>query len=169
MKKTSVLIITLICLATISCTQKTDVAAEKDAVLKALQEEGDAFAANDMNRLAAIHIQDSTDTRIGSGCTYFNTWQGWNEIKKLYEDYIKRNSGDTTWQNPQNIKENVIMKVTGNSAWVLCDNIWEYTFNGESFRQANKQLAIFEKVNGEWKFAFDSFMEKPAENEETSE
>jgi hypothetical protein len=169
MKKPALLIFAIICLATVSCTQVTDVATEKEAVLKALQEEGDAYAALDMNRLAAIHIQDSTDTRLATGCTYNTIWKGWDEIKKLYEDYFTRNTGDSAWQNPKNIKENIIMKVTGNSAWVLCDNIWEFTFNGEYFRQGNKQLAIFEKVNGEWKFAFNSFMEKPAENEEISE
>jgi hypothetical protein len=57
------------------------------------------------------------------GATYYNLYKGWDEIKNLYENYIKVNSTDSSWKNPRNYKENVMMKVAGNSAWLVCDNI----------------------------------------------
>lgn len=161
MKKSTILIFVLIFLACISCKENIDIAKEKEAILKVLHEEGDAFAKNDLNRLSAIYIQDSTQTRLGLGATYYNLYKGWDEIKNLYQDYIKYNSTDSSWQNPRNFKENLIIKVSGNSAWILCDNIWEFEYNNVAQRRTNIQIAFFEKVNGGWKFSFDAFIQKP--------
>ncbi len=72
-------------------------------------------------------------------------------------------------KNPRNLKGNLIIKVTGNSAWILCDNIWEYEYNNVAEKQTNMQIAFFEKVNGEWKFSFDAFIQKPVAKAEASE
>ena len=157
MKKPLFVLSAVILLTCISCKEKIDVAKEKEAVLKVLQEEGDAFAANDLNRLSAIYIQDSTQTRVTSSTIY----KGWTEVKKLYEGYIKYNSTDSSWVNPKNIKENVIIKVAGNSAWVACDNIWEFEYNNVPGKLTNMQIVFFEKINGEWKISFDAFIQKP--------
>lgn len=157
MKKSLFVLSALILLICVSCKEKIDAAKEKEAVLKVLQEEGDAFAANDLSRLSSIYIQDSTQTRV----TFSTIYKGWTELKKLYEDYIKYNSTDSSWVNPKNIKENVIIKVAGNSAWVVCDNIWEYEYNNVQEKQTNMQIAFLEKINGEWKISFDAFIPKP--------
>ena len=157
MNKPLLVLSTLIFLTCVSCKEKIDIAKEKEAVLKVLQEEGDAFAANDLSRLSAIYIQDSTQTRVTSSTIY----KGWSELKKLYENYIKLNSTDSSWVNPKNIKENIIIKITGNSAWVVCDNIWEFEYNNTPWKQTNMQIAFLEKINGEWKISFDAFIPKP--------
>ena len=71
--------------------------------------------------ISAIYIQDSTQTRLGQGTTSFRVYKGWDEISKLYENYFKVNSTDSSWKNPRNYKENLIIKVAGNSAWILCN------------------------------------------------
>ena len=88
MKKLLFGVSALIFLTLISCEEKIDVAKEKEAVLKVLQEEGDAFAANNLNRISAIHIQDSTLTRLEQGVNSLTIYKGWTDIKKLYENYI---------------------------------------------------------------------------------
>lgn len=161
MKKSLFLISALIFFICISCKEKIDITKDKEAILNLLQEEGDAFAVNDMKRISAIYIQDSTQTRLGQGTTSFRIYKGWDEISKLYENYFKVNSTDSSWKNPRNYKENLIIKVAGNSAWILCDNIWEFEYNNVAGKQTNMQIAFFEKVNGEWKFSFDAFIQKP--------
>jgi hypothetical protein len=79
-------------------------------------------------------------------------------LKSLYESYLAGNIQDTSWKNPRNIKENVILKITGNTAWLICDNIWKYEFNDKSVEWGNVQIAFFEKMNGEWKFSFNAFV-----------
>jgi tetratricopeptide (TPR) repeat protein len=163
MKKVIYVFFAIILLTVTSCKQKIDVTKEKEAVLKVLHEEGDAFAVNDLNRIFAIHIQDSTATRLEIEKIY----AGWDEIKKLYENYIKENSTNSSWKNPKNLKENIIIKVVGNSAWVICDNIWKWDYQGKAQESGNIQIAFFEKVNNEWKFSFNGFALKPETNTET--
>ena len=169
MKKSLLLIFGLIILTCSSCKEKIDIAKEKEAVLKVLREEGDAFVANDLKRISAIHIQDSTQTRLGQGPTSATIYKGWDRINRLYENYFKANSTDSSWKNPENLKENLIIKIAGNSAWVLCDNVWEYEFDNAAQKQTNIQIAFFEKVNGEWKFSFNAFIQKPVPKPEPEE
>ncbi|MBN1819176.1 MAG: nuclear transport factor 2 family protein [Prolixibacteraceae bacterium] len=128
---------------------------EKEAVLKVLQEEGDEFAVNNLEKVLALHIQDETATRI-EGITIYS---GWDDIKALYEKYITRNMADTVFINPRNIKENCIVNVNGNSAWVVCDNTWKWEIEGQPRESKNKQIAVLKKDNGNWKFALNAFVE----------
>ena len=161
MKKSLFVLSALILVTCLSCKEKIDVTTEKEAILKVLHEEGDAFAVNDLKRIAAIHIQDSTATRLEQGPESYKIHRGWGEIKKLYENYIKENSTDSSWKSPENLKDNIIIKVNGNSAWVICDNTWKYVYKNVPGEGTNMQIAFFEKVNGEWKFSFNAFVPKP--------
>jgi hypothetical protein len=168
MKKSLFVFTALIFLACISCKQKIDISKEKEAVLKVLREEGDAYVVSDMKRIAAIHIQDSIDTRLAQGPDSYKIYKGWNEIQKMYENDIKIKP-DTSLKNPKNLKENIIVKVVGNSAWVICDNTWKYNYNNVPEKTTNIQIAFFEKINGEWKFSFDAFVQKPEPKDKTEE
>ena len=154
MKKTSFIFIAVSLLACYSCQEKIDVEKEKAAIIEVLNAEGSAFAANDLERVFALHVQDELATRLDG----YRIYRGWDEIKSLYESYLAGNIQDTSWKNPRNIKENVILKVTGNTAWLICDNIWKYEFNNKSVEWGNVQIAFFEKMDGEWKFSFNAFV-----------
>jgi hypothetical protein len=161
MKKSLTVLFALILIACYSCKEKIDVNKEKEAILNLLQKEGDLFVANDLQNIFAIHIQDSTATRLEHGTDSYNIYKGWDEIKNLYEEYVKRNTADSSYKNPKNFKENIIIKVVGNSAWVLCDNTWKYIYNNVPEENTNIQISFFEKVGGEWKFSFNAFIQKP--------
>jgi hypothetical protein len=154
MKKYQFLFIALIFLLCYSCQEKIDVEKEKAAIIEVLNAEGSAFAANDLERVFALHVQDELATRLDG----YRIYRGWDEIKSLYESYLAGNIQDTSWKNPRNIKENVILKITGNTAWLICDNIWKYEFNDKSVEWGNVQIAFFEKMDGEWKFSFNAFV-----------
>ena len=154
MKKTSFIFIAVSLLACYSCQEKIDVEKEKAAIIEVLNAEGSAFAANDLERVFALHVQDELATRLDG----YRIYRGWDEIKSLYESYLAGNIQDTSWKNPRNIKENVILKVNGNTAWLICDNIWKYEFNNKSVEWGNVQIAFFEKMDGEWKFSFNAFV-----------
>ena len=161
MKNFLIVISVIFFIASISCKEKFNAPREKEAVLKVLQEEGDAFAKNDLNRLYSIYIQDSTQTRLGIGHTYQRIFEGWNDVQKLYENYAKMNSSDSSWKNPRNLKENLKIKVSENSAWVLCDNIWEFQIDSTDRKQINNEITFLEKINEEWKISFKAFIQKP--------
>ena len=62
--------------------------------------------------------------------------------------------------NLVNTKENVIIKVAENSAWLTCDNIWTWTVEGEPIGYNNIQILFLEKIKGDWKISFSSFYSK---------
>jgi hypothetical protein len=160
MKKYQFLLIGLIFLSGYSCQKKVDVEKEKAAIIEVLNAEGNLFAANDLEGVFALHVQDEMATRLDG----YRIYKGWDEIKSLYESYIAGNTQDTTWKNPRNIKENIILKVTGNTAWLICDNIWKYEFNNKPIEWNNVQIAFFEKADGKWKYSFNAFVPaRPAE------
>ena len=143
---------------------KAPVAKEKEAIIKVLYEEGATFAAFDMESLSALHVQDESDTRLAGTKVY----SGWGEIETLLKSYIERNKKDTISENVRNEKENIILKVTGNSAWVICDNIWKWEAKGEPQNMQNIQIAFLEKIDGEWKISFNAFV-TVAEEEDDDE
>jgi hypothetical protein len=162
MRKSVLFLTAFFLLTSYSCQQKVDVEKEKAAIIQVLNEEGSAFAANDLEKVLALHVQDEMDTRYDGDKIY----KGWGEIKSLYESYIERNKQDTIYTNPRNIKENIILKVTGNTAWLMCDNIWRYDVNKEVQEWKNIQISFLEKTDNGWKFSFNAFVPLPEEEKE---
>lgn len=140
-----------------SCQPKVNVENEKEAIMAVLQEESDGLKSMDKGRIFATHIQDSEEVRLELGVYGYNTYQGWDEIESLLGDYVE--GGQPL--EMENSKENVILKVTGNSAWLTCDNVWKMNNGdaGEGF--SNIQIVFLEKVKGEWKISFTAYYSKP--------
>lgn len=154
MKKYVLTLFALIMLAGTSCKETIDTEKEKEAILQVLLDEGKTFAVHDMEGLSALHIQDETALRLQGG---ENVYQGWNDIKTLFEGYMEYNK-ENPGLNIKNEKENVITKVFGNTAWTVCDNIWKWDENGKTSGFNNKQLTFLEKVNGDWKISCVAFI-----------
>lgn len=135
-----------------ACAQKdSNLEKEKEAIIKVLYAEGERFIDYDMEGITDLHITDATAVRFNG-----NVIQGWEEIEALYKRYIERNS-QTEAMGVKNEKENIIIKVTGKQAWVICDNIWSWEEDGEENTSTNTHIAFLEKVGGNWKFAFNAF------------
>ena len=131
---------------------------EEKAILDVLNEEGAAFIALDMDRLAAIHIQDESAARLQLNSD--KVYSGWPEIKANFERMFE-SVKNSAFENPKNSKENVHIKVTGKTAWVVCDNVWKWNEEGEAKESVNKEIAFLEKDKGKWKFSFYTFLNKP--------
>jgi ketosteroid isomerase-like protein len=143
----------------ISCQQSVNLEQQKEAILAVLDTEGQAFAAKDKERLYGLFVQDALNTRLDYISREYQLMEGFEAIKSLYEQYW---GNWTTEGNPRNLKENAIIRVSGNNAWVLCDNIWEWDTEAGTMRNANTQTTFLEKIKGAWKISFMSFMAKPA-------
>ena len=137
----------IILIAGTSCQQKVNIEKEKEAILAVFQEQADAIKAGDVERALAVHVQDSLETRLELGIYGYRTYKGWDEVGKLMGDALDG------WQveDAVNRKENMILKVTGNTAWLTCDNIWEWSVDGEPGGYDNIQITFLEKIKGEWK------------------
>jgi ketosteroid isomerase-like protein len=150
---------TIILLASTSCQQQIDIEKEREAIIKVLHEFEDSFAAFDMENLSEAHVQDESDTRLAGTELH----QGWNEIETLLNSYIEYNKKEPFGENFRNEKENIRLKVTGNTAWAICDNIWKWEdAKGEPGGFQNIHISFLEKIDGEWKFSFNAYVASPA-------
>ena len=120
MKRYFWLLITLFAFFATACEQAPGLEKEKEAILAVLHEDSDAVIAKDFDRVKAIHVTDAQETRVELGIYGYNIYKGWEEVGGLLSDYIEGNPADEFAYR----KENVEIKVTGNSAWLTCDNIW---------------------------------------------
>lgn len=140
-----------------SCQPEVNVEKEKEAIMAVLQEEAAGLKAMDKDRIFATHIQGSEEVRMELGVYGYNTYQGWDKIEALFGDYVE--GGEPMAM--ENFKENVIMKVTGNSAWLTCDNVWKANQSSTENEISNIQIVFLEKVKGEWKISFSAYYSKP--------
>ena len=153
-------ILAILLIAGTSCEQTVNVEKEKEAILAVLEEEGKAMLAKDKERLFALHVQDDLETRLELGEYGFNTYKGWGEVSGLLGDAVG-GDGQLMNANAVNRKENMIIKVTGKTAWLTCDNIWEFNNDGEKGGYSNIQVNFLEKIKGEWKISFAAYYSKP--------
>jgi len=139
-----------------SCQPKVNLEKEKEAIMAVLREESEGLKAMDKDRIFATHIQDSDEVRMELGVYGFNTYHGWDKIEALLGDYVEGSEPLAL----ENSKQNVILKVTGNTAWLTCDNVWKDKNGGEG-GFSNIQIVFLEKVKGEWKISFSAYYSKP--------
>ena len=144
----------ILLLVGVSCQTGINAEKEEEALLDVLRQEAEAMLSGDMEAVFALHTQDVQETRLELGVFGYNTYEGWDAIKTLLTDAAP----GLKHANIVNIKENVISKVNGNSAWLKCDNIWKWNDDGgEQEGYENLQVVFFEKIKGEWKIAFASY------------
>lgn len=151
-------LVPLFLLTASSCQSESRDEKEKEAILAVLHEESAATLALDKERLYSLHVQDDAETRLEMGAYGWNTFQGWDQIEQLLSDFMDGSGID---ENAVNSKDNVLIKVTGNAAWLVCDNLWEWTSDGHAGGFNNLQIAFFEKIKGEWKISFSAYYTKP--------
>lgn len=142
-----------------SCQPKVNVEKETEAILAVLQEEAEGLKTMDKDRVYATHMQDSQETRMELGVYGYNIYEGWDDIESLLGDYMEGGEHMTH----DNSKENVIIKISGNSAWLTCDNVWSWTTEDGEDGFSNIQITFLEKVKGEWKISFSAYYNKPVE------
>ena len=143
-----------------SCQPSVNVEKEKEAIMTLLKAEGDAALARDMELVSDIYVHDELTTRLEMGQYGYNRYEGWEEVERLIGDFLE-GEGSLGGDNPVNRKENVLIKVMGNTAWLTCDNIWEWTIEGEKGGYNNIQVLFFEKIKGDWKISFTAYYTKP--------
>lgn len=153
-------ILAVLLIAGTSCEPTVNVEKEKEAILAVLEEEAAASLAKDVERVFALHVKDDLETRLELGEYGFNTYTGWDEVGELLGDALS-GEGAMAGENAVNRKENMVIKVTGNTAWLTCDNIWEWTIDGNKGGYSNIQVTFFEKIKGKWLISFAAYYSKP--------
>lgn len=142
-----------------SCQPKIDVEKEKEAIMKVIQTESETARDANFEGLASCYVQDELNTRLNYSVNNYEVTTGWEKVKKILEGFTASTGQD--YSGIKITKDNAVIKVTGNTAWLICDNNWKGTFGGTEVQNENIQVTFLEKVDGNWKISFAAWIEKP--------
>jgi hypothetical protein len=139
------------------CEQALDMEKEKAAIIKVINQETESYLERDFDAMFATHVHDSLNMRLTAGADNYVFAEGW-------EDVSKHMSGDETEDELNSDlhikveKTNYRMKVYPGSAFVVCDQKWTSTFVDDITEIESIQVRFLEKIEGEWKISFVSFI-----------
>ena len=159
MKKYFLLFAAIMLIAGTSCQQKVDIEKEKEAIMKVVQAESETARNGDVDGLKSCYIQDEYNTRLNVGRESYNIITGWEQLGEMFGPFEENAQGD--FGNLIISKENAVIKVMGNTAWLICDNVWKGVVDGNELKSDNIQITFLEKVDGAWKFSFAAWIVKP--------
>jgi len=164
MKKKQIPVILIALLAMVSCQNKIDVDKEVEAILNVIQAEGNAHATHDLNGLKNAYIHDSLTVRVHTRKSNYSILEGWDQVNSLFESWMSMDM--SSYKNIKQSKANVVLKVLDNSAWLVCDNVWNFEVDGEPVEDSEIQITFLEKVDSEWKISFNAIVTKPGPKRE---
>ena len=164
MKKLKVLPILIALLAGISCENNTDINKEVEAIMEVIQMEGNAHATHDLEGLQNAYIHDSLTVRVHTRKTNYSILEGWDQVNSLFESWLTMDM--SKYKNIVHSKENVIVKVIDDCAWLICDNVWDLEYEGNPINDSEIQITFLEKIDNEWKISFNAIVTKPGPKRE---
>jgi hypothetical protein len=148
-----------LCPASPAVAIQEDASADEAAIVSLLEEESRLAVAGDLDGLLALYVQDDRNARLSVTRTVSAMITGWEAVREHQENLLA--SAWMDWPDKEFSKENVWVKVHGDDAWAVCDNVWRWR-EGEQRKQfQNIQITICEKHGGRWKIAFQAFVRDP--------
>jgi ketosteroid isomerase-like protein len=167
MKKYLLLFTAIIMVSGISCQKKVDIEKEKQAIMAVINAESETARTGDVNGLSSCYIQDEYNTRFMVGKNNYQILTGWDKLAPLFESLKANAEIDDSVMTFT--KENEVVKVTGNTAWVICENNWKMKTEEGERKVESIQITFLEKVDGVWKFSFAAWIPKPEPEVATAE
>jgi ketosteroid isomerase-like protein len=135
-------------LAAAACQQKTDVAAEKEAIKAINQKELEACENFNYEGEAEIWLHEPyivhTRAKIDSGV------KGWEALSRHYKDLYSRLKQDPN-SEVEFTAENFDIQIEGDNAFLMYDETMEGVLNGQKYSHEKRVYKYFLKKDGEWK------------------
>ena len=172
MRYTILILLSIVLVGFTACKQEQQVNYEKErkAIIAVINKETDAYLARDYDAVYSTHVQDSLNMRLTAGADNYVYLEGWEQVgKHLLGDETEDDLSPDLHISVE--KSNYRMKIYPNSAFVVCDQKWSSEF-GEDVTEINSiQVRFLEKIDGEWKISFVSWIGTSGYNdmEETEE
>lgn len=162
MKNLMLFLTAVIFTALSSCVEKIDIEKEKEAIKAVFELEKEGFFAQDLEVMAETWIQEPSSVKIFMSAEGQTKFEGWDAISKNSREDV----ADTTWDRKQftlTFKDYQINILDDESAWVMCNAIWEGTYQGAPVKTVQTRIQVLEKTDGKWKFALMALYNQPQE------
>jgi hypothetical protein len=167
MKKNLLVLFALIFLTGTSCKEKIDIEKEKEAIKAVFEQEKDGFFRQNFATMAETWSQEPSSVKIYMSAEGQTKFEGWDAISK--QD--RQNVADTTWDRKSvnlTFRNFQINLLDDEAAWVMCEALWEGTYQGNPMNMVQTRINILEKTGGKWKFTLMAIYNQPQENKITN-
>lgn len=165
--KKLILSLAVIIIAMAACKESTippvDIEVEKEAILKVIQNESEFARDGKLQEFYNLYLQNESTFYLGVTENMSRYYEGYNEIASNFEFLAERKEMDYSWVTIS--KNNPKFKIYQNTAWVVCENIWQGKKDTLSVNNESLQVTFLEKHNNDWKISFIGFMPKLSEKE----
>ena len=139
------------------CQQSIDYEKEREAIIDVINRETQAYVDRDMEAVFDTHVHDSLNMRLTAGTDDYVFIEGWDaHAKHLAGDETEDDLGPDYHIKVE--KSNYRMKIYPQSAFVVCDQVWTSAYEDDTTRIKSIQVRFLEKIEGEWKISFVSFI-----------
>lgn len=157
MKYPLLILSALIAVLSTGCEKSIDLEKEKAAIIEVINKETETYLARDFDGMFNTHVQDSLNMRLTAGADNYVFAEGWEDVSKhMTGDETEDDLGPDLHIAVE--KTNYRMKIYPSSAFVVCDQKWTSNY-GEDVTEINSiQVRFLEKIEGEWKISFVSFI-----------
>jgi ketosteroid isomerase-like protein len=153
------MMLAIIFLFSLGCSQQQGTSDEEAAVVALLEQESQLAIEGDIDGLLSLYVQDDKNARLSVTKSVSAMITGWEAIREHQVNLLESDWMD--WKEKTFSKENLWVKVNGNNAWAVCDNIWRWREEDQRKQFQNIQITTCEKHNGRWKIAFQAFIRDP--------
>lgn len=143
----------------VSCQQQADPEAEKQAIIDVINAETQAYMDFDFEGVISYYVQDSLNFRLTTGADNHVFLEGWGEVEAFFRDELIDSNPNTPEDTHVRVeKDHYRIKLYEDAAYVICNETWTYTRPDNLIEIKSLQVRFMEKVEGEWKIAFLSFI-----------
>jgi len=157
MKYTILFAFILAAFAFAGCEQPIDYEKEKAAIIAVMEKETQSYIDRDFEAMYSTHVQDSLNMRLTAGPSNVVFAEGWDEVSRhMSGDQTEDDLGPDLHITVE--KSNYRMRIHPQSAFVVCDQKWATDYDGDIVEMNSIQVRFLEKVEGEWKISFVSFI-----------
>ncbi|MCK5067025.1 MAG: hypothetical protein KAR16_06295 [Bacteroidales bacterium] len=157
MRYTILFILVIAAVSFTACEKPIDYEKERADIIAVINLETDAYLARDFETCCATHVHDSLNMRLTAGPDSYVFLEGWEQVGKHLsgdetEDDLSPNLNITVE------KSNFRMRIYPSSAFVVCDQLWTSKFDDDVTEISSIQVRLMEKIEGEWKISFVSWV-----------
>jgi hypothetical protein len=157
MKYTILFALIIAAFAISGCEKAIDYEKEKAAIIALMEKETQTYIDRDFEGMFSTHVQDSLNMRLTAGADNYVFAEGWEDVSRhMTGDETEDDLGVDIHITVE--KTNFRMKIYPVSAFVVCDQKWTSQYEDEVVEMKSVQVRFLEKIEGEWKISFVSFI-----------
>lgn len=139
------------------CEKAIDYEKDKAAIIAVMEKETQTYIDRDFEGMFSTHVQDSLNMRLTAGADNYVFAEGWEDVSRhMTGDQTEDDLGPDIHITVE--KKNYRMKIYPQSAFVVCDQKWTSHYEDDVVEINSIQVRFLEKIDGEWKISFVSFI-----------